>query len=218
MAAPPRTSLGLCPTGRAIKMACRACRPRRQCARPAQRWDARPFVPRCSNGATRISLSRCTFPSVRSSRATSQTCVTIFLPTPTSVERGVCASIGGAPTSAVSPFFVCVLVHAQTKLFFWGGGLFAVAYQCYGSKEYDACHTGCEEDCSTIQSLPGDWSVAKGNHSACMDTPIEGCFCTGGTVLHHGKCVAPQACRQCEQQGRTYEVGHRQTVQNSEGI
>uniref|UniRef100_H3DPH5 von Willebrand factor n=1 Tax=Tetraodon nigroviridis TaxID=99883 RepID=H3DPH5_TETNG len=64
--------------------------------------------------------------------------------------------------------------------------------QCPTSMEYDACRTGCVEDC-------------RGNQSACMDTPTEGCFCTGGTVLHHGRCVSPEACRQCvDQQGHTY--------------
>ncbi|XP_068458313.1 von Willebrand factor [Clinocottus analis] len=77
--------------------------------------------------------------------------------------------------------------------------------QCPGSKLYDACRTGCVEDCGSIQALPGDWSVARGNESSCMDTPTEGCFCTGETVLHHGQCVPPEACRQCVgNHGRTY--------------
>ncbi|XP_036961883.1 von Willebrand factor isoform X3 [Acanthopagrus latus] len=77
--------------------------------------------------------------------------------------------------------------------------------QCPSSMEYDACRTGCVDDCGSTQTLPGDWSVARGNESACMDTPTEGCFCTGGTVLHHGQCVPPEACRQCvDRRGRTY--------------
>ncbi|KAM6936930.1 von Willebrand factor [Xenentodon cancila] len=77
--------------------------------------------------------------------------------------------------------------------------------QCQSSMEYDACRTGCVEDCGSIQTLPGDWSVARGNESSCMDTPTEGCFCTGGTVLHHGQCVSPEACGQCvDHHGRTY--------------
>ncbi|KAM3608632.1 uncharacterized protein V6R79_002011 [Siganus canaliculatus] len=77
--------------------------------------------------------------------------------------------------------------------------------QCPSSMEYDACRTGCEEDCGSIQTLPGDWSVARGNESSCMDTPTEGCFCKGGTVSHHGQCVAPEACRQCvDSSGHTY--------------
>ncbi|XP_041794165.1 von Willebrand factor [Chelmon rostratus] len=77
--------------------------------------------------------------------------------------------------------------------------------QCPSSMEYDACRTGCVEDCGSIQTLPGDWSVARGNESSCMDTPTEGCFCTGGTVLHHGQCVSPEACSQCvDHHGRTY--------------
>ncbi|XP_047452758.1 von Willebrand factor [Mugil cephalus] len=69
--------------------------------------------------------------------------------------------------------------------------------QCPSSMEYDACRTGCVDDCGSIQALPGDWSVARGNESSCMDTPTEGCFCTGGTILHHGQCVSPEACGQC---------------------
>uniref|UniRef100_A0A673AE74 von Willebrand factor n=1 Tax=Sphaeramia orbicularis TaxID=375764 RepID=A0A673AE74_9TELE len=78
-------------------------------------------------------------------------------------------------------------------------------FQCPGSMEYDACRTGCVEDCGSIQALPGDWAVARGNESICMDTPTEGCFCTGGTVLHHGVCVSPEACNQCvDNHGHTY--------------
>ncbi|KAM9352375.1 von Willebrand factor [Symphorus nematophorus] len=77
--------------------------------------------------------------------------------------------------------------------------------QCPSSMEYDACRTGCVEDCGSIQTLPGDWSVARGNESSCMDTPTEGCFCTRGTVLHHGHCVSPEVCSQCvDHHGHTY--------------
>uniref|UniRef100_A0A3Q1AV12 von Willebrand factor n=1 Tax=Amphiprion ocellaris TaxID=80972 RepID=A0A3Q1AV12_AMPOC len=77
--------------------------------------------------------------------------------------------------------------------------------QCPTSMEYDACRTGCVQDCGSLQTLPGDWSVARGNESSCMDTPTEGCFCTGGMVLHHGRCVSPEACGQCvDQHGKTY--------------
>ncbi|NP_001265809.1 von Willebrand factor precursor [Oryzias latipes] len=76
--------------------------------------------------------------------------------------------------------------------------------KCPSSMEYDACRTGCVEDCDSIQALPSDWSVARSNES-CMDTPTEGCFCAGGTVLHHGRCVSPEACGQCvDQHGHTY--------------
>ncbi|TKS73397.1 von Willebrand factor [Collichthys lucidus] len=76
---------------------------------------------------------------------------------------------------------------------------------CPSSMEYDACRTGCVEDCGSIQMFPGDWSVARGNQSSCMETPTEGCFCTGGTVLHHGQCVSPEACGQCvDHHGHTY--------------
>ncbi|KAK9516736.1 hypothetical protein VZT92_024651 [Zoarces viviparus] len=77
--------------------------------------------------------------------------------------------------------------------------------QCPSSMLYAACRTGCVEDCGSIQALQDDWSVARGNESSCMDTPTEGCFCAGGTVLHHGQCVSPEACRQCvDHHGRTY--------------
>lgn len=178
-----------------------------------QQWDARPCVLRCSNPATRTFLSRCSSPSVRSRHASSQMCASLFLPMPASVGRGVCALTGGAPSSAVSRFLVHVFQDTpkfnKTKLL---SGLFVVALQCPGSMEYNACRTGCIEDCSTIQTLPSDWWVARGNQSACMDTPTEGCFCSGGTLLHHGQCVSPEACRQCvEQQGRTYAVRNMQT-------
>ncbi|XP_047237405.1 von Willebrand factor [Girardinichthys multiradiatus] len=77
---------------------------------------------------------------------------------------------------------------------------------CPNSMEYDACRTGCVEDCGSIQALPGDWSVTGRNVSSCMETPTEGCFCTGGMVLYHGRCVSPESCGQCvDQQGHTHE-------------
>lgn len=208
MAAQPQTSLGLSQTGLTIKMAQCAYRQRGQCVLLGQPWDVRPFALRFSSHATHIYLSRCSSPSVRSRRVSSQMCVSLFLPTPTSVGREVYALPGGAPTSAVSQFVVPVFRYTpkrnKTELLLT---LFAIALQCPTSMEYDACRTGCIEDCSTRQTLPGDWLVARGNRSACMDTPTEGCFCTGGSVLHHGHCVSPEACRQCvDQQGRTYAV------------
>uniref|UniRef100_A0A3Q3M4R4 von Willebrand factor n=1 Tax=Labrus bergylta TaxID=56723 RepID=A0A3Q3M4R4_9LABR len=81
-----------------------------------------------------------------------------------------------------------------------------VTLRCPSSMEYEACRTGCVDDCGSIQTLPGDWSVARGNESSCMDTPTEGCFCTGGMVSHHGQCVSPEACRQCvDHHGHTYK-------------
>ncbi|XP_054631168.1 von Willebrand factor isoform X2 [Dunckerocampus dactyliophorus] len=77
---------------------------------------------------------------------------------------------------------------------------------CPASMEYDACRTGCIEDCESMQTLRGDWSVARGNQSSCTDTPSEGCFCTRGTVLHQGACVSPEACKQCvDHHGRAYQ-------------
>lgn len=93
--------------------------------------------------------------------------------------------------------------------------IFAAALKCPSSMEYDACRTGCVEDCDSIQALPSDWSVARSNES-CMDTPTEGCFCAGGTVLHHGRCVSPEACGQCvDQHGHTYTVRHNSIKQSN---
>ncbi|XP_017261520.1 von Willebrand factor isoform X1 [Kryptolebias marmoratus] len=77
-------------------------------------------------------------------------------------------------------------------------------FNCPSSMEYEACRTGCVEDCGSIQALPGHLAVARGNES-CLNTPTEGCFCTGGTLLHHGQCVSPEACGQCvDHRGHTY--------------
>uniref|UniRef100_A0A8C7N5N4 von Willebrand factor n=1 Tax=Oncorhynchus kisutch TaxID=8019 RepID=A0A8C7N5N4_ONCKI len=59
--------------------------------------------------------------------------------------------------------------------------------QCPSSMEYDACRTGCVEDCSSIGLSP------------------EGCFCPGNTVPLGGECVSPDACNQCiDQHGHTH--------------
>ncbi|XP_061898581.1 von Willebrand factor [Entelurus aequoreus] len=77
---------------------------------------------------------------------------------------------------------------------------------CPASLEYDACRTGCIDDCESTQTLRGDWSVARSNQSSCTDTPTEGCFCPRGTVLRQGVCVSPEACKQCvDHRGRSYE-------------
>ncbi|XP_051916485.1 von Willebrand factor [Hippocampus zosterae] len=79
-------------------------------------------------------------------------------------------------------------------------------WQCPATMEYSACRTGCVEDCDSAQPLRGDWSVATGNGSSCTDTPIEGCFCPEGTVLHQGVCVSAEKCKQCvDPRGRAYE-------------
>ncbi|KAF7224520.1 von Willebrand factor isoform X2 [Nothobranchius furzeri] len=79
-------------------------------------------------------------------------------------------------------------------------------FKCPSSMEYEACRTGCVEDCGSIHTLQGALSVARGNESSCIDTPTEGCFCTGGKVLHRGQCVSPEACGQCvDQQGHTHK-------------
>ncbi|XP_067090003.1 von Willebrand factor [Osmerus mordax] len=84
--------------------------------------------------------------------------------------------------------------------------------QCPSSMEYDGCRTGCVEDCSSIGSSPGDWGAPRTNQSLCMDTPTEGCFCQGGTVLHKGRCVSPEACSQCvDRHGYTHPYFHTWT-------
>lgn len=212
MAAQPQTSLGSSQTG-LIKTVQNVYRQRAQYVWPGQQWDVRPCFRRCSKRATRKFLCRCSLLSVRSRRASSQTCVSLFLPTPACVGRGVYALPGGAPTSAVSQFLAHAFGHTpklnKNKLL---SDLLIIALQCPSSMEYDACRKGCIVDCSSIQTLPSDWLVARGNQSACMDTPTEGCFCPRGTLLHHGNCVSPGACRQCvEEHGRTYEVREVQT-------
>lgn len=73
-------------------------------------------------------------------------------------------------------------------------------FQCPSSMEYNACRTGCVEDCGSIQTL-----TAQVNRSSCMDTPNEGCYCSGRMVLHHGVCVSPEACNHCvDKNGHTY--------------
>ncbi|XP_061630178.1 von Willebrand factor isoform X1 [Phyllopteryx taeniolatus] len=77
---------------------------------------------------------------------------------------------------------------------------------CPATMEYSACRTGCLENCDSAQSLRGDWSLSTGNESSCTDTPTEGCFCPGGTVLHQGVCVSPEKCKQCvDHRGRSYQ-------------
>ncbi|KAM9854763.1 von Willebrand factor [Aulostomus maculatus] len=107
---------------------------------------------------------------------------------------------------------VCELISAYAHLCRQRGvcvdwrNLHLCPLNCPVNMVYEACRTGCVEDCGTIETLRGDWSVARGNKSACMDTPTEGCFCAGGTIMHHGKCIAPEACQQCvDHQGKTYK-------------
>ncbi|XP_034144185.1 von Willebrand factor isoform X2 [Esox lucius] len=81
--------------------------------------------------------------------------------------------------------------------------------QCPSIMEYDACRMGCVEDCSSINLLPGDTGVFRGNKSACMTTPTEGCFCPQGTVLLGGECVSPDVCNQCvDQHGHRHQYLH----------
>ncbi|KAJ8002410.1 hypothetical protein DPEC_G00158600 [Dallia pectoralis] len=81
--------------------------------------------------------------------------------------------------------------------------------QCPSTMEYDACRVGCVEDCSSINLLPGDTGVVRGNRSVCMTTPTEGCFCPMGMVLLGGRCVTHDACNQCvDQRGHRHQYLH----------
>uniref|UniRef100_A0A8B9JXB1 von Willebrand factor n=1 Tax=Astyanax mexicanus TaxID=7994 RepID=A0A8B9JXB1_ASTMX len=64
---------------------------------------------------------------------------------------------------------------------------------CPKSMEYDACRTGCVEQC--------------GHGQACWSAPTEGCFCPHGTVLLEGECVGREACSQCvDQHGQAHQL------------
>lgn len=127
-------------------------------------------------------------------------------------DKEGCVWTGGAPTCVVSASFSPIKTCLNLSL---NPTLFAAALTCPSSMEYDACRTGCVEDCDSIQALPSDWSVARGNES-CMDTPTEGCFCAGGTVMLHGRCVSSEACGQCvDQHGHTYMVRHKSIKQST---
>ncbi|KAG7271057.1 hypothetical protein CRUP_037956 [Coryphaenoides rupestris] len=68
---------------------------------------------------------------------------------------------------------------------------------CPGPKEYHACWKGCVEDCGSVLASLGNRVAPGGNESLCAATPTEGCFCSGGTVVHRGRCVTPDICSQC---------------------
>uniref|UniRef100_A0A8B9JTJ7 von Willebrand factor n=1 Tax=Astyanax mexicanus TaxID=7994 RepID=A0A8B9JTJ7_ASTMX len=66
---------------------------------------------------------------------------------------------------------------------------------CPKSMEYDACRTGCVEQCG------------HGGSSQCWSAPTEGCFCPHGTVLLEGECVGREACSQCvDQHGQAHQL------------
>ncbi|KAM6960602.1 von Willebrand factor [Aplochiton taeniatus] len=107
---------------------------------------------------------------------------------------------------------VCELIATYTHLCRQRGvcvdwrGPHLCPMQCPSTMQYDACRTGCLEDCSSIRASPGDWAVTRGNESICMDTPTEGCFCPAGTVMLGGECVSPDSCSQCvDQRGHTHQ-------------
>ncbi|XP_053533763.1 von Willebrand factor [Ictalurus punctatus] len=71
---------------------------------------------------------------------------------------------------------------------------------CSKNMEYDACRTGCVEQCGDTRASLGD-VVERGDGmvggAQCWTTPTEGCFCPPGTVLREEECVSQEACRQC---------------------
>uniref|UniRef100_A0A8B9JSV2 von Willebrand factor n=1 Tax=Astyanax mexicanus TaxID=7994 RepID=A0A8B9JSV2_ASTMX len=80
---------------------------------------------------------------------------------------------------------------------------------CPKSMEYDACRTGCVEQCGHGQAALGDMDVrgdGLGGSSQCWSAPTEGCFCPHGTVLLEGECVGREACSQCvDQHGQAHQ-------------
>uniref|UniRef100_A0A8B9JR24 von Willebrand factor n=1 Tax=Astyanax mexicanus TaxID=7994 RepID=A0A8B9JR24_ASTMX len=78
------------------------------------------------------------------------------------------------------------------------------------SMEYDACRTGCVEQCGHGQAALGDMDVrgdGLGGSSQCWSAPTEGCFCPHGTVLLEGECVGREACSQCvDQHGQAHQL------------
>lgn len=85
--------------------------------------------------------------------------------------------------------------------------------------EYDACRTGCVEDCGSVLTSRGDLPFASRNESSCMETPAEGCFCAGGMIWHHGQCVSPEVCRQCvDHLGLAHKVGNSDVLLTYGGL
>ncbi|KAF7699418.1 hypothetical protein HF521_004160 [Silurus meridionalis] len=71
---------------------------------------------------------------------------------------------------------------------------------CSKYMEYDACRTGCVEQCGHAQSPLGDVYLRGdgiGGGAQCWTTPTEGCFCPAGMVLRGEECVSQEACNQC---------------------
>nr|XP_023655901.1 von Willebrand factor [Paramormyrops kingsleyae] len=62
---------------------------------------------------------------------------------------------------------------------------------CPGTMVFQSCRTGCTEEC---RITGGDRTR---NGSLCMDSPMEGCFCPPGLVLHEGVCASADVCTQC---------------------
>lgn len=76
---------------------------------------------------------------------------------------------------------------------------------CPTTMRYQACRTGCVEDCESGPGTPsglvelGD-GITAGNGPHCSSTPTEGCFCPEGTVQRGDECVRREACRDCVDQ------------------
>ncbi|XP_062861316.1 von Willebrand factor [Trichomycterus rosablanca] len=80
---------------------------------------------------------------------------------------------------------------------------------CPKTMEYDACRTGCMEQCGSGQPLLGDvdWrGDGMTNSAQCWSTPAEGCFCPHDTLLRGGECVRREVCNQCvDQHGQAHQ-------------
>ncbi|KAK1784997.1 hypothetical protein P4O66_018435, partial [Electrophorus voltai] len=80
---------------------------------------------------------------------------------------------------------------------------------CPSTMEYDACRTGCVEQCGGGGQVLGDVDATddgQWNRTQCWNTPTEGCFCPSGTLLRGDECVSREACSQCvDQHGLSHQ-------------
>uniref|UniRef100_A0A3B4EJ56 von Willebrand factor n=1 Tax=Pygocentrus nattereri TaxID=42514 RepID=A0A3B4EJ56_PYGNA len=80
---------------------------------------------------------------------------------------------------------------------------------CPNSMEYDACRTGCVEQCGHGLAVLGDMYVRGDslvNSTQCWMDPTEGCYCPHGTVLLGEECVGRETCNQClDQHGHAHQ-------------
>ncbi|KAL2092953.1 hypothetical protein ACEWY4_010265 [Coilia grayii] len=76
---------------------------------------------------------------------------------------------------------------------------------CPTTMRYQACRTGCVEDCDggvgylSHRAVRGD-GLPMGGDPQCSTTPTEGCFCPEGTVQRGEECVSREACKECVDQ------------------